>query len=122
MVYGSDRRWWIEQDGLPAFSGLKLSGSAIPSKLFGNIGVVRVVRSEAVLLDVVGTVGCGSRHGGGHSGFHALNLAVQFGANPITLLGFDMSNGHPDTEIHKAALRRAIDQMAAIGVRIVFGT
>lgn len=27
---------------------------------------------------------------GGNSGFHALNLAVQFGANPIILVGYDM--------------------------------
>lgn len=31
---------------------------------------------------------------GGNSGFHALNLAVQFGVSKIILVGFDMSLDH----------------------------
>ena len=37
-----------------------------------------------------GRVGAGSRAGGGNSGFQALNLAAQFGATKIILVGFDM--------------------------------
>lgn len=121
VVYGSDWRWWVEQQGLPEFKGLKLAGSPYASRLFGNVRAVHPLKGETILLDEIGTVGCGSRTGGGHSGFHALNLAVQFGANPITLLGFDMSNGHPDTGIHRGALVLAIEQMAALGVRVVHG-
>lgn len=35
-------------------------------------------------------IASGSSRGGGNSGFQALNLAVQFGAKRIILVGFDM--------------------------------
>jgi hypothetical protein len=38
-------------------------------------------------FDRLGVIG-----GGGNSGFQALNLAVQFGARRIILIGFDMSD------------------------------
>lgn len=37
-----------------------------------------------------GHIASGSRAGGGNSGFQALNLAVQFGAKKVILVGFDM--------------------------------
>ncbi len=121
VLYRSDGAWWIERRGEPEFKGLKLTGSCYAASLFDDVNAIHVCKSEAILLDEIGTVGCGSRQGGGHSGFHALNLAVQFGANPITLLGFDMSNGHPDTAIHRAALANAIAQLVAMGVTVSVG-
>ncbi len=38
-----------------------------------------------LLFDHLGEIGWG-----GNSGFHALNLAIQFGAKKIVLVGFDM--------------------------------
>lgn len=121
VVYGSDRPWWMKQNGLPEFGGLKLTGSPYVAQMFADVHAIRVIKSEEILLRETGVVGCGSRHGGGHSGFHALNLAVQFHANPIMLLGFDMTNGHPDTTIHRATLARAIEQLAALGVTVTVG-
>lgn len=43
--------------------------------------------SSEIQFEKVGTVG-----GGGNSGFQALNLAVQFGAAKIVLIGFDMDD------------------------------
>lgn len=42
---------------------------------------------DKILTDEIGTVGSG-----GNSGFQALNLAVQFGAKRILLIGFDMTD------------------------------
>lgn len=53
---------------------------------------MRLVARAEILVDEVGKIGCGLRSGGGHSGFHAINLAVQFGAKRIVLVGFDMSH------------------------------
>lgn len=44
-------------------------------------------RDDRLLLDKVGRVGSG-----GNSGFQALNLAVQWGARRILLIGFDMTD------------------------------
>lgn len=120
-LYGSDRRWWIENNGAAKFGGLKITASPAAAKLYGLRAVVRLRVKEQILTDETGVVGCGSRRGGGHSGFHALNLAVQFGAKRISLVGMDMSNGHSDTAIHKAALLAAIEQLAGIGVTVKFG-
>jgi hypothetical protein len=50
--------------------------------------IVRTDR-DAILTDAPGVIG-----GGGNSGFQAINLAVQFGAARIVLVGFDMTLAH----------------------------
>lgn len=57
-----------------------------------NIRPVRIIKdgkkySDRFAFGETGTVG-----GGGNSGFQALNLAVQFGARRIVLIGFDMQD------------------------------
>lgn len=94
--------------------------------------VVEVVRSEdRLLVDFFGTIGWG-----GNSGFAALNLAVQFGARRLVLVGFDMRldrgmhwHGAHGPELHNpnreviARWRRVIDQAAptldALGVTVL---
>jgi hypothetical protein len=96
------------------------------------VRVVEVVRSEdRLLVDFFGTIGWG-----GNSGFAALNLAVQFGAKRIILVGFDMRldrgihwhGAHSDglhNPNHGVVLRwrRVIDQvaptLAALGVTVL---
>lgn len=41
---------------------------------------------DELLMDEAGVIGWG-----GNSGFHALNLALQFGAARVVLVGFDMT-------------------------------
>lgn len=85
-VYGCDAGWWNSVQGLKSFTGLKM---AYDPKAVDQFGLTRVqipnhAKSDSLLFDQVGSVG-----GGGCSGFQALNLAVQFGARRILLLGFD---------------------------------
>lgn len=83
-VYGCDNHWWVHRQGLPKFKGVKLTyGTGISWPDVHHIDINR--GTDALLIDKPGVVG-----NGGNSGFQALNLAVQFGATGILLLGFDM--------------------------------
>lgn len=91
-LYGIDKEWWIANRGAPDFRGLKFSPSPTACRLF-QIRQVRLKARSDILTDEVGVIGCGLRSGGGHSGFQAVNLSVQFGARKILLVGFDMAGG-----------------------------
>lgn len=86
VVYGCDAPWWQSVQGLKEFKGLKLSWD---DRVVGQFGIQKVkipnVKSNSLLFEEVGSVGAG-----GNSGFQALNLAVQFGARRVLLIGFDM--------------------------------
>jgi hypothetical protein len=89
-LYGLDTGWWIANLGAPQFKGLKFSPSPTVCRAFGLRQIKLKSRAE-ILIRETGTVGCGLKTGGGHSGFQAINLAVQFGATRILLVGFDMT-------------------------------
>lgn len=91
-LYGLDRGWWIANVGCPKFGGLKFTAAPSAAKVFG-LTLVRVKARADILIKEKGVVGCGLNVGGGHSGFQAINLSVQFGANRIVLVGFDMHGG-----------------------------
>lgn len=86
VVYGCDGPWWRSVQGLKKFNGLKLSWeNGVCNSEFGIQKVeIDSATSDRMLFDKVGLVGAG-----GNSGFQALNLAIQFGANRILLVGFD---------------------------------
>lgn len=88
-------------------------------------------RRDEVLRDEPGVIG-----DGGNSGFQAINLAVQFGASKIILVGFDMridagihwhgrhGRGlNNPTELNVTKWRRVLDavapQIASLGVRVI---
>lgn len=87
VVYGCDLHWWIHRRGLPTFNGLKLAWHDGVSQRFPDVKriVIKDKMLDRLLTDQPGVVGSG-----GNSGFQALNIAVQFGAARILLVGFDM--------------------------------
>ena len=91
VVYGCDGPWWRSVQFLPKFTGLKLSFE--PTVCNAETGIAKVEipdkHGDRLLFDRVGVVGSG-----GNSGFQALNLAAQFGAARILLIGFDMQGEH----------------------------
>jgi hypothetical protein len=89
-LYGIDRGWWIANEGAPEFAGLKFCPSPSVCKVFALREVTLRQRAE-ILIGEIGVIGCGLKTGGGHSGFQAINLAVQFGATRVALIGFDMT-------------------------------
>lgn len=104
VVYGCDRDWWSNNRGLTEFKGLRITASPSVAKVYG-LNLVKLFPKAVILAGgEAGKIGCGSRYGNGHSGFHAINLAVQFGAKRLILVGFDMSfaNGwHWHEEINR---------------------
>lgn len=93
---------------------------------------IKVVRGEdRLLVGEFGVIGWG-----GNSGFHALNLAVQFGVKSIALVGYDMrcdrglhwhgkhvQGLNNPTSGNVERWRRVTDEaapvLAALGVRVV---
>jgi hypothetical protein len=87
IVYGCDYPWWQNNNGLPKFSGLKLAFARETAR-FPDVLLVNIQpRDDSILVDEPLKIGSG-----GNSGFQALNLAVQFGAVGIMLIGFDMQD------------------------------
>jgi hypothetical protein len=133
VLYATDFAWWERHQGAPGFRGLKISQDPkVRHRPQWGVRQVEVVRSQdSLLLGRFGTIGWG-----GNSGFGALNLAVQFGAGRIVLVGYDMRvdgglhwhGAHPKG-LHNpepqnvARWRRVIDQQApilkALGIEVI---
>jgi hypothetical protein len=103
VVYGCDSAWWRHKKGLVEFKGLKVSWAPRAVEKYPDIRKVDIEtsqdriypvekRSYRMVFDKPGTLG-----NGGNSGYQALNLAVQFGAKKILLIGFDM---HDRSGVH----------------------
>lgn len=92
-LYGIDVGWWFANHGVPGFLGQKFTPSPQAAKAF-RLHQTRVKLGAKIILDPPGTIGCGLKDGGGHSGWQAINLAVQFGARRIVLAGFEMTLAH----------------------------
>lgn len=134
VLYGLDRGWWIANNGCPEFKGLKVSPSPTACRIY-RLREVRLKTRAEILTKEKGVLGCGLKTGGGHSGFQAINLAVQFGAKRLLLVGFDMKiNGQahwhkdyrgvakPDVariETWRAALDACAPQFTALGVEVI---
>lgn len=133
-LYGIDPGWWIANRGVPDFAGLKVSPSPTAARVYRLAQVKLKARAE-ILTGETGVLGCGLKTGGGHSGFQAINLAIQFGARKIVLVGFDMTmaNGarwerNPAgvakadagrIESWRVALDGCAEQFTALGVDVI---
>jgi hypothetical protein len=88
VVYGCDGPWWRARKGLPEYTGLKLAHDSSVCATFRDVHKIEITNDDKLRFDVPGLVGSG-----GNSGFQALNIASQFGARRILLIGFDMHVG-----------------------------
>ncbi|MGO1079949.1 hypothetical protein [Inquilinus sp. CA228] len=111
---------------------MKLSQDTGAAQAFRDVHKVELASGvDRILVEEPGRIG----HGG-NSGFQALNLAIQFGARRIALIGFDMRldrglhwHGPHGRDLHnpnEAALMRwrrafaaAAQDLAALGVTVV---
>jgi hypothetical protein len=129
-LYAADSGFWMLYASARAFPGLKYAPDKRAAAHCPDVRVVTIDRSRApgLVRAPVGVIG----HGG-NSGYQALNLAVQFGANPIFLVGFDFVGGHWHAD-HPRALRNptprgmaqwakaldaAADDLDAWGIRVI---
>ncbi len=132
-LYGLDRDWWIANQGCPKCKGLKFSPSPSACKVYG-LQYVKLKPRVEILTQERGVIGCGLSTGGGHSGFQAINLAVQFGATRILLVGFDMTLAYGEhwmtdrgdskadrgrTESWRVAMDACAPQFVALGVDVI---
>lgn len=88
-LYSCDKMWWDLNKGAKDFSGLKITQCDQAVKVYPDIKKINIRRTQnnvvhEFLMDKAGEVG-----GGGNGGYQMLNLAVQFGATAVALLGFD---------------------------------
>ena len=131
-LYACDYDWWKANAGVPEFAGLKISQDVDTQRRYPEVKKVDCVRErDDILLTQAGRIGWG-----GNSGFHALNLAAQFAASKIILVGYDMRldqglhwhGKHPNGQNNPLAKnidrwRKAIDQAApvfeALGVPVI---
>jgi hypothetical protein len=74
---------------LPEFSGLKICYRKNGLEGFPEIRRIGIPNTghDKLVFEEVGIIGSG-----GNSGFQALNLALQWGAKKILLVGFDMTD------------------------------
>jgi len=88
MLYACDNEWWKHAKGAKDFPGLRVTQDDVALKFFPDLKKVKIRRKNEIchdlLMDNYGEIG-----GGGNSGFQSMNLALQFGATAIALLGFD---------------------------------
>ena len=71
---------------MPGFKGLKITQDRGTPRRFPDVHRVRCRPGvNELLFDMPGEIGWG-----GNGGFHMLNLAIQFGASRVVLIGFDM--------------------------------
>jgi hypothetical protein len=70
---------------LPDFEGIKLAHDTGVCALYRDLHKIEIVEHDLMLFEEPGRIGFG-----GNSGFQALNIAVQFGAVRVLLIGFDM--------------------------------
>lgn len=130
ILYATDGAFWKEHNGVPEFAGLRLTSDARAVEAFGIEKVKCRKPDDRILLDNPGEIGWG-----GNSGFHALNLAIQFGVAKAILVGYDMqlagglhwhgAHGgalHNPTRNNVERWRRAVDGAVTaaelVGVRI----
>lgn len=131
-AYGCDAPWWKHRKGLPGFKGIKIGWDAkIP---FSDVRRIAIRKAEngsyvdTIIVDEPGVIGSGK-----NSGFQALNIAVQFGAKRILLVGFDLAGqhyygrndwfkaGNPDKGVFDACLkawRENTDPIRDLGVQV----
>lgn len=84
ILYASDLKWWMYHQGVPGFKGgLKVGHGGTP---FGDVVCLQDSRKGSLCFDPV----LGYLCHGSNSGYSAVHLAAQLGANPIVLVGFDM--------------------------------
>lgn len=92
VLYAADRRWWDVVGCGADFPGLRVTPDRDVAKHLG-INLVGLVDNSSNAVDGLSDA-AGTLARGGHSGHQAINLALQFGATRIALLGYDFEGEH----------------------------
>jgi hypothetical protein len=124
ILYAGDAVWWRHARGCPDFRGIKVSIDAAACREW-SLHRLDCAKAGDRIERRPGTVGWG-----GHSGFGALNLAIQLGVSRIALVGYDLTlasglhwHGPHATlrnprEAQITRWRRAVDSVAPIAAEL----
>lgn len=133
VLYSSDNYWYVRQQGVKTFQGMKYAMSPRrnvlhnPFARWPEIQVLANTGETGLELEPTGL------RTGRNSGYAAINLAVHFGASRIVLLGYDMSLG-PKGEAHfdgkvgsgpghyhlfRESFRTLVGPLKAVGVTVI---
>jgi hypothetical protein len=85
VLYACDVIWWRNHPEALKFPGLKVTQDELARKEFGINRVICERHHENLVLDRPGQVGWG-----GNSGFHCINLAIQWFCKDLVLVAYDM--------------------------------
>jgi hypothetical protein len=88
VLYACDHHWWEAHRGVLDYTGIRIAYDKRTLDKWRGIDFLQVEikrHVQTLRFDKVGHVGWGW-----NSGFHAVNLAAQFGVSRIILVGFDM--------------------------------
>lgn len=88
VLYACDHHWWEAHRGVVQFEGQRIAYDRRTVEKWNGISFLQVEikrHIQSLRFDEKGRVGWGW-----NSGFHAINLAAQFGIAKMILVGFDM--------------------------------
>jgi hypothetical protein len=94
MLYAADSGFWAVYAGARSFAGVKVAPEKNCQRYCPSIKLVEIKREQGKRVDKLVFDRPGLVGGGGHSGFQALNIALQTGAHPVYLAGFDYLPKH----------------------------
>lgn len=87
-LYACDAHWWDAHKGVVPYLGTRIAYDARTMEKYRGLDMIKVEIARYIndlRFDKPGHVGWG-----GNSGFHAINLAAQWGVRRMILVGFDM--------------------------------
>lgn len=132
ILFACDLAWWNKESGCPDFHGMKITAEARAKQKYPDLRLISCRKStDRIITRIKGSVGWG-----GNSGFHCLNLAIQFGCSKILLVGYDMTirHGRHWHEDHprgmnnptatnvgrwRETMDRAAKQIAPMGIKVI---
>lgn len=92
VLYAADDAFWCTYDGVKDFHGMRVAPRGRAANKYGLTPVELMPNNDPSVNGLSATRGVLAR--GGHSGHQAINLAVQFGARYLMLLGLDFCVGN----------------------------
>ena len=104
VLYAADSGFWRVYSGAGRFSGLKLAPDATCKLYCPAVQLVEIKRRNGLRVNTMEFSRAGVIGGGLHSGFQALNIALQTGASVVYLAGFDYCANHWHAD-HRDQLR-----------------
>lgn len=112
-LYACDHLWWINHPEAATWRGLRICSDVRTSRDYPAMLRVEIAKERGAYINKILTCRTGLIGSGYNSGFQALNLAVQFGARDILLIGYDahLDGGRHWHGEHAAPLKNPSDAL-----------